>query len=105
MTDDELNRIEERANEATPDEWTKHNHNKYSYAVSQFTAHGRKDVPKLIAEVRQLKAERDAIINLLIKYDHCPDNFYVCPHKECCKDDKSCWLTWARNEVRKAEQT
>ena len=92
MTDDELNEIESRIGVV-------------SITPHDVIDHAREDIPALIAEVRQLRAERDAIINLLEKYDHCPDNFYLCPHKECCNGDKSCWLIWARNEVRKAKES
>ena len=89
MTEDELNEIEAR---------------------DDFTIHCRGDVPALIAEVRQLRAERDVIIKELVCYASCPDKTGVgClrpkpRHADHICGFASCWLEWVRNEVRKAKE-
>ena len=61
MPDQELNEIEARANRAIPGP-----HNPEHIYVSQC------DVIPLIAEVRQLKAERDLYLDALVKHHQCP---------------------------------
>jgi len=62
------------------------------------------------AEVRQLKAERDAIIKTVSKNSHqnCPATSFNCkcqnPKEKDCGDAEECWLEWARNEVGKAKE-
>lgn len=88
MTEEELKAIEERANAATPGPWSveyKNAHGpeigSYRYAVgihpaledwqtpttedSEFIAHAREDVPKLVAEVRRLRHEKMTLAWLL----------------------------------------
>ena len=61
MTDDELNEIEARANAVTPGK--------------NFIAHAREDIPALLAEVRQLRAERDVLAAI---DSVCPADIYEC---------------------------
>jgi len=138
MTDDELNRIEARANAASKgpwniktnrhrettgeawgwiagprEHWTWSNKYNHSKADADFIAHSREDIPALIAEVRQLKAERDVLVRALVasEYEECPGGMGECKHppvdeftpKICSTEE--CWLIWARNEVRKEKQT
>ena len=79
MTDQELNEIEAR---------------------DDFTIHCRGDVSALIAEVRQLRAERDVLIGFLLDYDKQEALTYAHPNP-----DAGCWLMWARNEVEKAKKS
>jgi len=129
MTDDELNEIEARANKATPGRWKhvdmrRHQiicENKYicedkyiggieDYENANFITHAREDVPNLLAEVRQLRAERDAIIKTVSKNSHqnCPGTSFNCkchkPGEDNCNEE-NCWLEWARRKAEKAEQT
>ena len=152
MTDDELNRIEARANAATPWPWVAANRNEIHDRETrfdergirigstangiatidctnvennrQFIVHARKDVPALLAEVRQLCAERDVLIRYIINQhndcpcsmgeehcqkldtrDYCDGGFYKDLDEECYEESFDCWLIWARNEVRKEKQT
>ena len=89
MTEKELNEIEAR---------------------DDFTIHCRGDVPALIAEVRQLRAERDVLIKIYTDRDWCPrewfdDDEYDCDLSQCNATTEKCWLEWARNEVEKAKES
>ena len=116
MTNDELNKIEARANKAPAsisDDlrdiskcWDILSDKGKHALIFLIDAH--KDVLALIAEVRQLRAERDVLVNVLAE-EHlasCPGgmdectNPYNISHKECIP--KVCWLEWARMEVEKA---
>ena len=101
MTDQELNEIEAR---------------------DDFTIHCRGDVAALIAEVRQLKAERDVLINSIIKHgdecpcslgedcqkpdtrDYCDGGFYGDLDRECYEERYDCWLEWARKNAGKEKK-
>lgn len=77
MTDEELNAIEARANEATPGPWHAVNGGiKYQDTLIicdrlllgrhrnlQFTAAARTDIPALIAEIRKLRADVDLLLD------------------------------------------
>ena len=110
MTDQELNEIEARVNAATPGPWIAANRDEIHDKETRFDEHGarigatangiatmdctnvennrqfivhaRKDVPALLAEVRQLRAERDAIIQVLVLCDECPGNFIDCLNED-----------------------
>ena len=76
--------------------------------LHEVIANVRKDVPALVAEVKQLRAERDAIIGLLVsdRNDECPSDFAECPNTAIDGHGSSktdCWLKFARNEVSKGE--
>ena len=138
MTENELNEIEERANAATPGKWdyvlsafiNKDAKDDQPYGVrprgadfywgydskedANFIAHAREDIPALIAEVRQLRAEREVLIvqrNALSRViNYCPDAEYGCVREilhwaDCSHDNAVCWLEWARSKAEKAEQT
>ena len=62
------------------------------------------NVKKLIAEVRQARAERDVLIDIQLSHGSCP---YTEKH-ECQKDQhlndddiKECWLKWVKNHIIK----
>ena len=113
MTENELNEIEARANAAT--------FNSSSTlaigvvtengkAAFSFLNHAREDIPALIAEVRQLRAERDVLIKIYTDRDWCPrewfdDDEYDCDLSQCNATTKKCWLEWVSNEVEKAEES
>ena len=138
MTDQELNEIEERANAATPKIWSYGSRRRFLFIESEtydiavmsgsdfgvhsqdfvqamanakFICKAREDIPALVAEVRQLRAERDVIIKELVCYASCPDKTGVgClrpkpRHADHICGFASCWLEWARHEVEKAEKS
>jgi len=110
MTENELNEIEARANKTTSGKWVFYysSESTLNNDDMDFLAHCRKDVPALIAEVRQLKAERDALLDEFNKtesypcetYDECK---YLDDYVDCRKEEtppaKNCWLEWARKSV------
>ena len=93
MTDQELNEIEKLIQQASA--------YRGEYDCLSLADHLLfEDIPALIAEVRQLKAERDALAKRIC-VAQCWDRFRT---NECMKpleDCQLCWLEWARKEAGK----
>jgi len=79
----------------------------------------RDDIPKLLAALEQVTAERDALLRHIETYDSCAAETYLNFEGKCefdgvdygCTkrgpvDPKECFLKWARHEVaRNKEKT
>ena len=63
-------------------------------------ANVRKDIPALIAEVRQLKAEREILAEHVCRAQ-CWDPTRIGGCLKSLEDCKNCWLEWAREEAGK----
>ena len=88
MTDAELDRLEKRVSGPVKSPWRKE---MYYEAV----------ILELIAELRQAKAERNALINYIVEHGGCPISIWdKCPAEQddpiSCKD---CWLKSAAKEA------
>ena len=145
MTENELNEIEVWANAATPGPWktglygsvtanngfkilntnySSYNSHEENCPNAKFIVCARENILPLVAEVRQLRAERDVLIHYIInQHDDCPrcmgedycqkpdtrnycdGGFYKDLDEECYEESFNCWLEWARHEVEKAKET
>jgi len=109
MTENKLNEIEAR---------TKTRRTANSELGQCFFLAAREDIFRLIAEVRQLRAERDVLIHYIINQhndcpcsmgenycqkpdtrDYCDGGFYGDLDVECYEEFSDCWLEWARKSV------